>query len=156
MTFTTPEELFEPTLMFFGLTNSPATFQAMMMNKVLRDLINTRKVGSFIDDVMVGTESEKEHNELVEEVLRRMEENNLYVKLEKYKWKVREVDFLEVIIRLEGIKIEKEKVKAVFDWPVSKLVKNVQKFLELANYYKRFMEGFVKIVRLLYKLTRKK
>jgi len=66
------------------------------------------------------------------------------------------VDFLEVIIRLEGIKIEKEKVKAVFDWPVSKLVKNVQKFLELANYYKRFMEGFVKIVRLLYKLTRKK
>ena len=85
MTFTTPEELFEPTLMFFGLTNSPATFQAMMMNKVLRDLINTRKVGSFIDDVMVGTESEKEHNELVEEVLRRMEENNLYVKLEKYK-----------------------------------------------------------------------
>ena len=66
------------------------------------------------------------------------------------------MDFLEVIIRLEGIKIEKEKVKAVFDWPVSKLVKNVQKFLELANYYKRFMEGFVKIVRLLYKLTRKK
>ena len=54
--FMMPEELFEPTVMFFGLTNSPATFQAMM-NELLRDLINTRKVAAFIDDMIVGTET---------------------------------------------------------------------------------------------------
>jgi len=60
--FTTPERSFKPTVMFFGLTNSPATFQ-MMMNELLRDLINTGKVAAFIDDVIIGTESEEGHNE---------------------------------------------------------------------------------------------
>jgi len=82
--FTTPEGLFKPMVMFFGLTNSPVTFQ-VMMNKVLRDLINTGKVAVFIDNVIVDTESEKGHNELVEEVIKRLEKNNLYIKLEKYK-----------------------------------------------------------------------
>jgi len=85
------------------------------MNKLLRDLINIDKVGSFIDDMMVGTESKKRHNELVEEILKRIKENNLYVKLEKCKWKVREVKFLGVVIEPEGIKIEEEKVKVVLD-----------------------------------------
>ena len=82
-----PERSFEPTVMFFGLKNLPAIFQAIM-NKLLKDLINIGKVGSFINDIMVGMESEKEHDELVEEILRRLEENDLYIKLEKYKWKV--------------------------------------------------------------------
>ena len=68
--------------MFFGLTNLPATFQAMM-NELLRDLINTGKVATFIDDVIIGTETEEEHDEIVAEVIRRLEENDLYVKLEK-------------------------------------------------------------------------
>jgi len=76
--FTMPEGLFEPTVMFFRLTNSPAMFQAMM-NELLRDLINTGKVAVFIDDVIVGTETEEGHDELVAEVIRRLEENNLYV-----------------------------------------------------------------------------
>ena len=94
-----------------------------MMNKLLRDLINTVKIGSF--NVMVGTESMKEHDELVEEILRRMEENNLYIKLEKCKWKVREVDFLGVVIEPEGIKMKEEKVKGVLDWLALKSVKEV-------------------------------
>jgi len=69
---------------------------------------------------------------------------------------VRKVDFLGVVIMLEEIKIEKKKVKAVLDWLASKSVKDVQKFLRLANYYRRFVEGLIKIVRLLYELTRKK
>ena len=79
--FTMPEGSFEPTVMFFGLTNSPATFQAMM-NELLRDLINTGKVAVFIDDVIVGTETEEGHDELVAEVIKRLEENDLYVKPE--------------------------------------------------------------------------
>ena len=84
MAFTTPEGSFEPTVMFFGLTNSSATFQ-MMINKLLRDLINTGKVVAFIDNVIVGMEDEEEHNELVAEIRKRLEKNDLYVKLEKCK-----------------------------------------------------------------------
>ena len=84
MVFTTLEGLFEPTVMFFGLTNSLAMFQAMM-NKLLQDLINIGKVVAFIDDVIVETEEEEGHNELVAEVIKRIEENDLYVKLEKCK-----------------------------------------------------------------------
>ena len=94
------------------LTNSPATFQAMI-NKLLKDLINTRKVAAF--DVIVGTETEEGHDELVVEVIRRLEANDLYVKPEKYKWKVREVGFLGVVIGLEGIKMEKKKVRRVLE-----------------------------------------
>ena len=152
--FTTLEGSFEPTVMFFRLTNSPAMFQAIM-NELLRDLINTGKVAAFIDDVIVGTEMEEEHDELVAEVIKRLEENDLYMKPEKCKWKVREVGFLGVVIGLEGIKMEKEKVKGVLEWPTPKCVKNVQKFLGLANYYCQFIEGFASIARPLHDLVKK-
>ena len=80
--FSTLEGSFEPIVMFFGLTNSPATFQAMM-NDVLRDLVVEEKVVVFIDDIMVVMETEEGHDEIVEEVLRRLEENDLFVKPEK-------------------------------------------------------------------------
>ena len=73
---------FEPTVMFFGITNLPAIFQAII-NKILRDIINKGKVVAFVDNVLVKTETEKEHDEIVEEMLKRLEENNLYVKPEK-------------------------------------------------------------------------
>ena len=107
-------------------------------------MINTGKVESFINNIIVGTESEEKYDELIKEILKRLKKNDLYVKLEKYRWKVKEVDFLEVVVWPEEIKIEKEKVKAVLDWPIPKLVQDVQKFLELVNYYRRFVEGFCK------------
>ena len=82
--FMTLEESFEPTVIFFGLTNLPATFQAII-NKLLMNLINTGKVAAFIDDVIVRMEGEEGHDELVGEVIKRQEENDLYMKLEKYK-----------------------------------------------------------------------
>ena len=85
------------------------------MNELLSDLINTGKVAVFIDNVIVGTETEEEHDELVVEVVKRLEENDLYVKPEKCKWKVREVEFLGVVIGPEGIRMEKEKVKGVLE-----------------------------------------
>jgi len=152
--FTTLEGSFEPTVMFFRLTNSPATFQAMM-NELLRDLINTGKVAVFIDDVIVGTKTKEGHDELVAEIIKRLEENDLYVKLEKCKWKVREVGFLGVVIGLEEIKMEEEKVKGVLEWPTLKCVKDVQKFLGLANYYRWFIEGFALVARLLHDIVKK-
>ena len=82
--FMTPEGSFEPMVMFFRLTNLPATFQAIM-NELLRDLINMGRVGSFINNIMVRTETEEGYNELVEEILKRLEENDLYIKPEKCK-----------------------------------------------------------------------
>ena len=152
--FTTPEGSFEPTVMFFGLTNLPATFQ-VMINELLQNLINTEKVAAFIDDVIIGMETEEGHNELVAEVIRRMEENDLYIKSEKCKWKVRKVEFLGVVIRPEGIKMEKEKVKGVLEWLISKCVKDVQKFLELVNYYHQFIQDFVFITRPLHDMVKK-
>jgi len=152
--FTMLEGSFEPTVMFFGLTNSPATFQAMM-NELLRDLINTGKVAVFIDDMIVGTENEEEHDELVVEIVKRLEENDLYVKLEKCKWKVKEVEFLGVVIGPEGIKMEEGKVKGVLEWPMPKCIKEVQKFLGLANYYHWFIEWFATVARPLHDMVKK-
>jgi len=80
--FTMHIGFFEPIAMFFRMTNSPAIFQAMM-NKILRDLINEGKVATFVDDVLVGTEMEEGQDEIMEEILRRLEENDLYIKLKK-------------------------------------------------------------------------
>ena len=146
--------MFELNVMFFGLTNFLVIFQTMM-NKILCNLINTGKVESFIDDVIVGTEKEEGYNEIVEEIVKRLAENDLYVKLEKCKWKIIEVEFLEVVIILEEIKIEEEKVKGVLDWPNPKEVKDIQKFLELANYYWQFIKDFIFIVKLLHDLVKK-
>ena len=92
-------------------------------------------MASFIDNIIIGTEREEEHDKIIEEVVKRLAENNLYVKPEKCKWKMKKVEFLEVVIEPEGIKIEEEKVKGVLDWPTPKRVKDVQRFLKLANYY---------------------
>jgi len=145
---------FELTVMFFRMTNSPATFQAMM-NEILRDLINEGKVVAFVDDVLVGTETEKGHNEIVEEILRRLEENNLYVKLEKCVWKVRKIRFLGVVIGPDRIEMEAEKVDGVLSWPQPKNVKDVRKFLGLANYYRRFIKDFTQVARPMNVLTQK-
>jgi len=85
--FTTHVELYKLVVMFFRMTNSPATFQGMM-NEILRDMINEGKVTAFVDDILIGMETEEGHDELVEEVLKRLEENDLYVKPEKCAWKV--------------------------------------------------------------------
>jgi len=132
---------FEPTVMFFGMTNSLATFQAMM-NEILRDMINEGKVAAFVDNVLVRTETEEGHNEIVEEVLRRLEENDLYVKPKKCVWKVRKIGFLGVVIGPSRIEMEKEKVDGVLSWPEPRNVKDVRKFLGLANYYRRFIKDF--------------
>ena len=152
--FTTSERSFKSTVMFFGLTNSPVTFQ-MIMNELLRNLINIGKMAAFIDNVIIGIENEEGHNELVGEIVKRLKENDLYVKPEKCKQKTREVEFLGVIIGLEEIKMEKEKVKGVLDQLTPKCVKDIQKFLGLVNYYHQFIQGFATIARPLYDIVKK-
>ena len=127
--------VYEPTVIFFSLTNSLAIFQAIM-NNILKDLIGIGDVVAFIDDILVETKDKKRYNKIVEEVLKRIEVNDLYVKSEKYMWKVKEIDFLELVIETKNIKMQKEKIVGVLEWLRSKMVKDMQKFLELANYYR--------------------
>jgi len=145
---------YELTVMYFGLTNSPATFQTMM-NDLFQDLINQDDTATFIDNILVATDTKKGHDELVGEVLRRLEENDLFVKPEKCKWKVREVEFLEVVIGPKGVEMQKEKVEGVLNWPAPRNIKEVQKFLGLANYYRRFIKDFAKVAAPLHMLVRK-
>jgi len=126
-----------------------------MMNKILRDIINEGKVVAFVDNMLVETETEEGHNEIVEKVLKWLEENDLYVEPEKYVWKVRKIGFLGVVIGPSGIEIEKEKVDGVLSWLEPKNVKDVRKFLDLTNYYRRFIKDFAQVARPMNMLTRK-
>ena len=129
------------TMMFFRMMNLLATFQAIM-NEILRDLVNESKVAAFVDNVLVETKTEEGYDKIVEKVLRRLEENNLYVKPKKCVWKVRKIGFLGVVIGPNGIEIEKKKVDRVLSWPELKNVKDFKKFLGLTNYYRRFIKNF--------------
>ena len=126
-----------------------------MMNNLFRDLINQGDMVTFIDDILVATDTEEGYNELVEEVLKRLEKNDLFVKPEKCKWKVREVEFLEVVIGPKGVEMQREKIEGVLNWPAPKNIKEVQKFLGLTNYYRRFIKNFAKIAAPLHMLVRK-
>ena len=125
---------FEPLVMYFGLCNSPATFQAMM-NEIFTDMDDVVVV--YIDDLMIftKTDNQAEHDRIVLEVLRRLEENDLFVKPEKCTFCATEVDFLGMIVGHDSIKMDQTKVKAILDWPEPKNVKGVRSFLGLANFH---------------------
>ena len=112
-------------------------------------------MATFIDDILVATNTEEGHNKLVEEILKRLEKNNLFIKPKKCKWKVREVEFLGVVIGPRGVEMQKKKVEGVLNWPASQNIKEVQKFLDLANYYRRFIKDFARLAALLHVLVRK-
>jgi len=145
---------YEPTVMYFGLTNSLATFQTIM-NNLFQDIINQENMAIFIDDIIIATDNKEGHDKLVEEVLKRLEENNLFVKLEKYWWKVKEVEFLGIVIGPQEVEMQKEKIDGVLSWPVPRNIKKVQKFLELVNYYRQFIKDFARIAASLHLLVRK-
>ena len=127
--------------MFFGIMNLPAIFQAIM-NEILKNIINKEKVAVFVDDVLVGTKTEKGYNKIVKKVLKRLNENNLYVKLKKCIWKIQKIGFLKAIIEPNGIKMKKEKVNKILSQPKPKNIKNIRKFLNFTSYYREFIKDF--------------
>ena len=112
-------------------------------------------MATFINDIIIVTEVEKRHNEVVEKVLKQLEKNDLFVKPEKCQQKVKKVKFLEVVIGPKRVEIQKVKVKEVLNWLILRNIKEMQKFLELANYYRQFIKDFAKLAVLLYVLVRK-
>jgi IS1 family transposase len=140
--------------MFFGLTNSPATFQALM-NLIFADLIAKGVVAVYLDGILIYTKTIKEHCKVTHKVLCCLEENNLYLRLAKCKFERTEVEYLGMLIRGNHISMDPAKVQAVTDWPTPWNLKDVKGFLGFANFYRRFIEGFARIARPLNNLTKK-
>jgi transposase InsO family protein len=144
---------YEYKVMPFGLANAPATFQNMM-NEVFRDMIDMGVV-IYLDDILIYSESEDDHVELVKKVLARLQEHQLAIAPEKCDWHQSKVNFLGYIISAEGIEMDQEKIKTVLEWEPPGTVKEVQSFLGFANFYRRFIEGYSKLTRPLTDLTKK-
>ena len=152
--FSTRLGLYEPLVMQFGLCNAPATFQRMM-NEVFSDLIAQRKVFIYLDDILIHTPAKEGHEELIREVLCRLQGNDLYVKPEKCDFMVEKVEFLGVIVGDGKVEISPSKLSAINDWPVPSKLKEVQSFLGTANFCRRFIQGFSTLVRPLHDLCKK-
>ena len=150
--FLTYRGLFEPLVMQFGLCNASATFQTMM-NKVLKEEIATRKVVDFVDDILIFTEDLQTHREMVKRVLHKLQENHLFLKLEKCEFEQATVEFLGLTISENSVTMNESKVSAIKEWPVPQNKKGLQRFLGFINFYRRFIKYFGKIARPLHKLT---
>jgi len=145
--------LYEYTVMSFGLTNAPAYFM-YLMNKVFMDYLD-KFVVVFIDDILVFSRNEEEHEEHLRLVLQRLRENQLYAKLSKCEFWLKEVSFLGHVISEGGVSVDPGKVKDVLEWEAPQNVCEIRSFLGMAGYYRRFIEGFSKIARPLTKLLEK-
>lgn len=151
--FKTKFGLFEPTVMLFGLTNSPATFQAFM-DKIYHEIVSDGNATIYMDDIMLFTQTMKEHWALIYKVLDITKKHDLYFKLKKCKIAQTTVKYLGLIITEGHIGMNPEKVKAILEWPYPKGIKGVQSFLGFGNYYHRFIDSFADIARPLYNLTK--
>ena len=121
--------------MFFGLTNSPATFQALM-NAIFADLIAEGKVAVYLDDILIWSSDMSEHRKVVHEVLKRLEEHDLYLRPEKCTFEKDEIDYLSLIIWSGFISMNFVKVKAATTWSTPKCLKDVCAFIGFANFYR--------------------
>ena len=151
--FKTPMGLFQFKVLCFGLTNAPATFQAAM-DKMLGDFINDFVV-VYLDDIMIYSKTLEDHEKHLRAVLERLREHKFYANLKKCDFMKSEVAFLGHIISADGIKVDPKKVQAVSEWDVPRDVRGVRSFLGLANYFRRFIQGFSKMVAPLTNLTKK-
>lgn len=149
--FVAGKELYEYKVMPLGLCNAPAVFQRMM-NTIFRDMIDDRTV-IYLDDILIYAKNEEELTQTTLEVLRRLKENKLYVKPEKCLFKVKEVEFLGAFINEKGVIMDVNKTKAIEDWPIPKTVRQLQAFLGLCNFYRRFIKNYSKIAKPLTRLT---
>ncbi|KAF8697560.1 hypothetical protein AX14_001336 [Amanita brunnescens Koide BX004] len=151
--FRTNRGLFEPLVMFFGLTNSPATFQTMM-NDIFRKEIAEGWVVIYMDDIVVHSKDIHEHRKHVSRILHILQENKLSLKPEKCWFDKEEIEFLGIIMSRDSVKMDPAKVQAIIKWPTPKCKKEVQQFLGFTNFYRQFCEGHAKVAKPLTKLTR--
>jgi hypothetical protein len=153
-TFITKYGLYEFMVMSFGLPNAPAYFM-YLMNSVFIDYLD-KFVVVFIDDILIYSQNEQEHEKHLRKVLQRLRHCQLYAKLSKCEFWISEVLFLGHIINQDGLAVDPKKVAAILDWKAPKDVQGIKSFIGMAGYYRRFIEGFSKIARPMTVLLAKK
>jgi hypothetical protein len=133
--------LFEPLVMFFGLTNSPATFQTMM-NDIFQDLISEGVVCVYLDDILIFTETMEEHDRVTRLVLERLQQYKLYLCHDKCEFARTKIEYLGLIISHGQAEMDPVKIAGVAEWPTPDSKKEVQSFLGFTNFYRCFIKGF--------------
>jgi hypothetical protein len=139
--FRTNHGLFEPLVMYFGLTNSPATFQ-MMMNEIFHDLILQGVVIVYLDDILIFMDTLEEHRCISQIVMERMHEHKLFLQHDKCEFEKTCIEYLGVIISHNCVKMDPVKIVGVMEWPVPTSKKEVQSFVGFTNFYRRFISNF--------------
>jgi hypothetical protein len=145
--------LYEYTMMPFGLTNVPADFMDLM-NKVFMEYMD-KFVVVFIDDILIFSKTEEEHEKHLRMVLEELTSNQLYAKFSKCEFWLSEVAFLRHVISARGVSVDSSKVKDVLNWVPPMNASEIQSFLGLAGYYRRFIKDFSKIAKLMTRLLEK-
>ncbi|WVZ84419.1 hypothetical protein U9M48_031456, partial [Paspalum notatum var. saurae] len=151
--FSTRYGLYEYLVMSFGLTNAPAFFMYLMNSVFMNEL--DKFVVVFIDDILVYSKNEKEHEEHLRIVLSRLREHKLYAKFSKCAFWLKEVAFLGHILSAKGVAVDPSKVEDVLNWKQPQTVTEIRSFLGLAGYYRRFIKDFSKIAKPMTALTQK-
>ncbi|KAA0047657.1 pol protein [Cucumis melo var. makuwa] len=144
---------YEFIVMSFGLTNASAVF-INLMKRVFKDFLDTFFI-VFIDDILIYSKTEAEHEEHLHRVLKTLRANKLYVKFSKCEFWLKKVTFLGHMVFSEGVSVDPAKIEAVTSWPRPSTVSEIRSFLGLAGYYRRFVEDFSRIASPLTQLTRK-
>ncbi|KAL4016443.1 hypothetical protein IC575_024094 [Cucumis melo] len=134
---------YEFIVMSFGLTNAPTVFMDLM-NMVFKDFLDSFVI-VFIDDILIYSKTEAEHEEHLHQVLETLRANKLYAKFSKYEFWLKKVTFLGHVVSSEGVSVDPAKIEAVTNWPRPSTVSEIRSFLGLAGYYRRFVEDFSRI-----------
>ncbi|GJT65649.1 putative reverse transcriptase domain-containing protein [Tanacetum coccineum] len=145
---------YEFQVMPFGLTNAPAVFMDLM-NRVCKPYLD-KFVIVFIDDILIYSKNKQEHEEHLKLILELLKKEELYAKFSKCEFWIPKVQFLGHVIDSEGIHVDPAKIESIKDWASPKSPTEIRQFLGLAGYYRRFIEGFLKIAKPMTKLTQKK
>jgi hypothetical protein len=152
-TLSTRYGLYEYLVMSFGLTNAPAFFMYLMNSVFMPEL--DKFVVVFIDDILVYSKNEAEHTKHLHTVLLRLSDHQLYAKLSKFDFWLREIKFLGHTISQDGISVDPEKVQEVMNWKPPTTVRQIRSFLGLAGYYRRFIPDFSRIAKPITELLKK-
>jgi RNase H-like domain found in reverse transcriptase/Reverse transcriptase (RNA-dependent DNA polymerase) len=146
--------LFEPTIMFFGMCNSPATFQAMM-DSIFSDMIEGCMVIVYMDDILIFANNQEDLQKHTKMVLQQLQEHDLFLKPKKYKFNKTMMEYLRLIIQEGKLSMNPVKLNGIKDWPTPNTVKQVRGFLGFADFYQRFIKKFSELVLPLNNLLQK-
>ena len=152
--FKTNKGLFEPTVMFFGMCNSPAMFQSMMDN-IFITIIKGKLVIIYMDDILIFAGTKEELTQITRVVLEKLQENNLFIKAKKCKFYKTKIEYLGMIIEEGRISMDPVKLEGIRDWPTPTMVKQIQSFLGFGNFDRKFISHYSNLAQPLNNLMKK-